>query len=94
MDQVKIGLFSALVEETSKADESIGRFINEAKRNPTTILSHVSGYSAQQPGFRCNCTFARTNLNEMCALDAAAHSGIWNGRPSNSLSPSDTIQIV
>jgi|LakMenEpi03Aug12_release.lakeMendotaPanAssembly.Ray.scaffolds.fasta_scaffold1763016_1 hypothetical protein len=30
MDQVEIGFFSALAEETSKVDESVGRFINEA----------------------------------------------------------------
>jgi hypothetical protein len=35
MDPVEIGFFSALVEESSKADESVGRFINGAKRNPT-----------------------------------------------------------
>ncbi len=59
MDPVEIGFFSALVEESSKADESVGRFINEAKRNRTTMFSH-----------------ARMNLNEMCALDVAAHSGL------------------
>ena len=75
MDQVEIGFFSALAEETSKVDESVGRFINGAKRNPATIFSHVSGCSAQ-PGFRCNCSFARMTLNEMCALDDAAHAGM------------------
>ena len=41
MDPVEIGFFSALVEESSKADESVGRFINGAKRNPTTMFGHA-----------------------------------------------------
>lgn len=72
MDAAEVGFFSALVEETSKTDESVGRFINEANRNPATIFSHMPGCSAQS-GFDCNCTFARMNLNDMCALDADAH---------------------
>ena len=38
MDPVEIGFFSSLMEESSKADESVGRFINGAKRNPTTMF--------------------------------------------------------
>ena len=75
MDAAEVGFFSALVEETSKTDESVGRFINEANRNPATIFSHMPGCSAQS-GFDCNCTFARMNLNDMCALDADAHFGL------------------
>ena len=75
MDAAEVGFFSALVEETSKTDESVGRFINEANRNPATIFSHMPGCSAQS-GFDCNCTFARMNFNDMCALDAAAHFGL------------------
>ncbi len=41
MDPVEIGFFSALVEESSKADESVGLFINGAKRNPTTMFGHA-----------------------------------------------------
>ena len=41
MDPVEIGFFSSLVEESSKADESVGRFINGAKRNPTTMFRHA-----------------------------------------------------
>jgi hypothetical protein len=41
MDPVEIGFFSSLVEESSKADESVGRFINGAKRNPTTMFGHA-----------------------------------------------------
>jgi hypothetical protein len=29
------------VEESSKADESVGLFINGSKRNPTTMFSHA-----------------------------------------------------
>jgi hypothetical protein len=47
------------VEESSKTDESVGRFINGAKRNPTTMFWHTG-----------------MTLNEMCALDVAAHSGM------------------
>ena len=61
MDPVEIGSFSSLVEESSKADESVGRFINGAKRNPTTMFGH---------------TQAGMTLNEMCDLDVAAHSGL------------------
>ena len=35
----------------------------------------MPGCSAQS-GFDCNCTFARMNFNDMCALDAAAHFGL------------------
>jgi hypothetical protein len=41
MDPVEIGFVSALVEESSKADESVGQFINGAKRNPTTMFGHA-----------------------------------------------------
>ena len=34
----EVGFFSALAEETSKIDESVGRFINEATRDPATIF--------------------------------------------------------
>ena len=40
-DPVEIGFFSSLVEESSKADESVGRFINGAKRNQTTMFGHA-----------------------------------------------------
>jgi hypothetical protein len=33
--------FFALVEESSKADESVGQFINEAKRNPNMMFGHA-----------------------------------------------------
>ena len=41
MDPVEIGFFSSLMEESSKADESVGRFINGAKRNPTTMFGQA-----------------------------------------------------
>jgi hypothetical protein len=75
MDAAEVGFYSALVVETSKIDESVGRFINDANRNPATILSHMPGCSAQS-GVDCNCTFARMKFNDWCALDAAAHFGL------------------
>jgi hypothetical protein len=75
MDAAEVGFFPVLVEETSKTDESVGRFITEANRNPETIFSHMPGCSAQS-GFECNCTFARMNFNDMCALEAAAQFGL------------------
>jgi hypothetical protein len=41
MDPVEIGFFSSLVEESSKVDESVGRFINGAKRNPTMMFGQA-----------------------------------------------------
>ncbi len=57
MHPVEIGFFPAIVAYSSKADKSVGRFINGAKRNPTIMFGH-----------------AGMTLNEMCALDVAAHS--------------------
>jgi len=75
MDAEEVKSFSALVEETSKADESVGRLFEEAVRDPAIIFRHNSGCSVQ-PGFHCNCLFARMNFNELGALDDAAQSGL------------------
>ncbi len=67
--------FSALVEESSRTNELVGQFVDEGVRSPAIIFLHISGCSAQ-PGCHCDCLFARMNLNEMGALDAATQSGL------------------
>ncbi len=75
IDSVEVKSFSVLVEETSKKGESIGKLFDEAVRDQATIFRHNSGCSAQ-PGFCCNCLFAKLNFYEMSALDAASQSGL------------------
>jgi hypothetical protein len=75
MDAEEVKSCAALVEETSNADELIGRLLNEASRDPTKIFCHISGCSAQS-GVHCNCTYAKMNFNEISELDAAAQSGV------------------
>ena len=59
---------------------------DEAVRDPAIIFSHNSGCLAQ-PGIRCNCTFARMNINEISALDAAAQSELegQDAKPTNQI---------
>ena len=74
MDAEEVESFAALVEESSRTNESVGKLFNEAARDPAIIFRHDSGCLAQ-PGVHCNCTFARMNFNEISALDTAAQSG-------------------
>ena len=77
MDTEEVRDISALVDETSKVDESFGQVFNGVARDPTTIFSHTSMCPAQVAiGAHCNCTFSSMNLNEIIALDAAAVSGL------------------
>ena len=71
MDAEEVKYFSAMAEETSKTDESIGRFLDQAVRDPAIIFRHTSGCFAQ-PGAYCSCSFAKMNFNEMSAVDAAS----------------------
>jgi hypothetical protein len=43
MDAEEVKSFSAMAVETSKTDESIGQFFNEAVRDPAIIIRHTSG---------------------------------------------------
>ena len=86
MEADELQTISAMVEESSKTNESVGQFVGEGARCPTTILRHKSGCSAQ-PGFHCNCSFARMSINEMSALNVAAQSGLQG------LNTTPTIQI-
>ncbi len=66
-----------MAEDSSRANEMFGQILNEAARDPAIshpVFRHNYG-SFVQPGIHCNCTFARMNLNEMCAY-ATAQSGI------------------
>ena len=65
----------ALAEGEFTENESFGKMFNQAAREPSEISRHVSGCFAQS-GFRCKCTFARMNLNEMTSLGAAEQSGL------------------
>jgi hypothetical protein len=65
---------AALAKESTQKNESFGQTFNEAARDPSVIFRHNSGCFAQ-PGFHCNCSFARMNFIEMSALDSAAQSG-------------------
>ena len=77
MDAEEVRYISALVDETSKVDESFGQVFNGVARDPTTIFSHTSMCPAQVAvGAHCNCTFSSMNSNEIIALDAAAVSGL------------------
>ena len=75
MDAVEMESSSALAEESLRTNELLGQLFDEAARDPTTIFRHNPGCLAQ-PGAQCNCTFARMNLNDMSALDAAAQTGL------------------
>ncbi len=75
MEADELQTISAMVEESSKTNESVGQFVDEAARCPATILRHKSGCPAQ-PGLHCNCLFARMSINEMSALNVAAQSGL------------------
>ena len=86
MDAEEVKSFSAMAVETSKTDESIGQFFNEAVRDPAIIFHHASGCFAQ-PGFYCNCSFAKMNFNEMSALNAASQSQL------DGLDTSPTLRI-
>jgi hypothetical protein len=75
MDAEEKESFAALAEESSRKNESLGQMFNEAARDPSRIFRHNAGCFAQ-PGFHCNCTFARMNFNEMASLGATAQSGL------------------
>ena len=75
MEADELQTIYAMVEESSKTNESVGQFVDEGVRSPAIIFRHKSGCSAQ-PGFHCDCLFARMNFNEMSALDAATQSGL------------------
>ena len=73
MDAEEVQNISALVEQSSKVDESVGQFFDGAARDSTTIFSHTSMCPAHvASGVNCNCTFSRMNFNDINALDAAA----------------------
>ncbi len=59
MDAADVQTISALVEQSSKMDESFGQIFDEAARDSTTIFSHISMCPANAAsGVYCNCTFA------------------------------------
>ena len=73
MDAEEVQNISALVEQSSKMDESFGQFFDGAARDSTTIFSHTSMCPAHAAsGVNCNCTFSQMNFNDINALDAAA----------------------
>ena len=77
MDAEEVQNISALVEHSSKMDESFGQFFDGAARDSTTIFSHTSMCPAHAAsGVNCNCTFSRMNFNDINALDAAAQFGL------------------
>ena len=77
MDAEEVRKLSALVDETSKMEESFGQHFDAAARDPTTIFMHTSMCPAHaDSGVHCNCTFSRMNFNDITALDAAAQSGL------------------
>ena len=75
MDVEEVHFFSALAEESSKTNQSLGQFFNEAARDRTIIFNHHLGCS-EQHGCHRDCTFARMNFEEMSALNSAAQSGL------------------
>ncbi len=70
----EVETFSALLEESATITKSFENFFDGAARDRTTFFRHTAGCYAQ-PGFACNCTFARMTFNEMSALDV--HSRDW-----------------
>ena len=75
MDAHEIQNLSALVGDTIRADDSIGKLFDAAVRDPAIIFGHISGCSLES-GLNCNCSFARMNYNELSALSGVAHSGL------------------
>ena len=71
----EVHFFSALAEESSKTNQSLGQFFNGAARDRTIIFDHHLGCS-EQHGCHRDCTFARMNFEEMSALNSAAQSGL------------------
>ena len=67
MDAEEVQNISALVEQSSKMDESFGQFFDGAARDSTTIFSHTSMRPTHAAsGVNCNCTFSRMNFNDGC----------------------------
>jgi hypothetical protein len=67
MDAEEVQNISALVDQSSKVDESFGQFFDGAARDSTTIFSHTSMCPAHAAsGVNCNCTFSRMNFNDGC----------------------------
>jgi hypothetical protein len=95
MDSDEVKSFSALAEESSKTVESLAPMFDEAVRDPVIIFSHNPGCLAQ-PGIRCNCTFARMNMNEISALDAAAQSEPegQDAKPTNQIKQNQKEHMV
>ena len=75
MEADEVKTFASLAEESLKRNESFGESLNEAARDPAINFRHKSGCLVQT-GVHCNCMFARMNINEMSALNAAAQAGL------------------